>query len=133
MLSHWLLDVPVHQPDLPLWPGSGVRVGMGLWSSIPATLVIEFGLLGLGLYLYLLRTRARDAIGRWALWGMVALLAVLYLASAFGPPPPSVEALAASALLLWLFVPLGYWIDRHREATSRLVAPERSTGQAPRA
>src|SRR5690349_8380809 len=30
--SHWMLDVVVHRPDLPLWPG-GPKVGLGLWNS----------------------------------------------------------------------------------------------------
>src|SRR5688572_12493051 len=25
VLSHWLLDLPMHRPDLPLWPGSDMR------------------------------------------------------------------------------------------------------------
>ncbi|MDQ3998309.1 MAG: metal-dependent hydrolase, partial [Gemmatimonadota bacterium] len=27
VLSHWFLDLPMHRADLPLWPGSDVRVG----------------------------------------------------------------------------------------------------------
>src|SRR5256885_11775842 len=41
VLSHWLLDVPMHRPDLPLWPGSSVRIGLGAWRSIPLTIVLE--------------------------------------------------------------------------------------------
>ncbi len=123
VVSHWVLDVPVHGPDLPLWPGSDIRVGIGLWESWTATLVIEFGLLGLGLYLYLGWTRAMDRIGRWGLWGLVAALVAFYLAAVFGPLPASTEALAWSALLLWIFVPLGYWLDRHRAAVEPWVAP----------
>ncbi|HEX9607273.1 MAG TPA: hypothetical protein VF962_08590, partial [Gemmatimonadaceae bacterium] len=41
--SHWFLDLPMHRPDLPLWPSaSSPKVGWGLWNSIPATYVIEF-------------------------------------------------------------------------------------------
>ena len=31
VVSHWALDLVVHVPDLPLYPG-GTRVGLGLWS-----------------------------------------------------------------------------------------------------
>ena len=34
VLSHWILDLPMHMPDLPLWPGSSIRVGLGAWRSI---------------------------------------------------------------------------------------------------
>ena len=32
VLSHWVLDLPVHRPDLPLFPGSAMFVGFGLWN-----------------------------------------------------------------------------------------------------
>ena len=112
--SHWLLDAPMHRPDLPLWPGSDTLVGLGLWNSVPLTLIVEFALFGAGLALYLRDTRARDRIGSWGLWAMIALLVVFYLGGTFGPPPPSERSLAISTLGLWLFVPWGWWVDRHR-------------------
>jgi membrane-bound metal-dependent hydrolase YbcI (DUF457 family) len=115
VLSHWLLDAPMHRPDLPLWPGSSVLVGGGLWNSIPATVAIEFALFALGLALYLHGTRARDRVGSWGLWAMVAVLVYFFVSGFFTPPPPSERALAVTALGLWLFVPWGYWVDRHRE------------------
>ena len=48
VLSHWVLDALTHRPDLPLVPGGATRVGLGLWSSLPATLVVELGLFRLG-------------------------------------------------------------------------------------
>ncbi len=114
VVSHWLLDLIVHQPDLPLVPGAGPRVGWGLWNSLPATLVAEFGLLAAGVVLYLRPTMARDAVGRYAFWGFVVLLAAIYLAATFGPPPPDVTTLAVTGLAGWLLVLWGYWIDRHR-------------------
>jgi len=114
VFSHYVLDVIVHRPDLQLAPWSEVRIGLGLWNSIPATLVVEFGLFALGVAIYLQTTSARDGVGRYALWGLVATLAVLYVTSAFGPPPPNATTLAVFGLGGWLFVPWGYWIDRHR-------------------
>lgn len=113
--SHWFLDAPMHRPDLPLWPGSSVRIGLGLWNSVPATLVVELGLFTAGLVIYLRTTRARDRIGRWGLWAMVATLATIYLGSAMGPPPANDRAIAVSALGLWLFPFWSWWVDRHRE------------------
>src|SRR5688500_10770627 len=62
VMSRWFLDAPMHRPDLPLWPGSSVLVGFGLWNSVPATVVIELTLFGLGFGAYVRTTRARDAI-----------------------------------------------------------------------
>ncbi|HKI98282.1 MAG TPA: metal-dependent hydrolase [bacterium] len=114
VFSHWVLDLIVHVPDLPLYPGSSVRVGLGLWHSVPGTLIVEGALFVLGLAWYLRRTRALDGVGRWALWGLVAFLLAAYVASLLGPPPPSAMMVGASALLLWVLVPWAYWIDRHR-------------------
>jgi membrane-bound metal-dependent hydrolase YbcI (DUF457 family) len=114
VVSHWLLDVPMHGPDLPLWPGSAVRVGLGLWNSVPATLIVEFGLFAAGIAAYLRATRARDRVGRWAFWSMVAVLAAVLMSGILGPPPTSERGVAVGALGLWLFVPWGYWFDRHR-------------------
>lgn len=114
VLSHWVLDFFSHRPDLPLWPGSS-RFGLGLWYSLPATLVVELGLFAFGAWLYASVTRARDRVGRYAYVALVATLLASYGAAVFGPPPPNVAVLAWSGLLGWLFVVWGYWIDRHRE------------------
>ncbi len=136
VFSHWVLDLVAHRPDLPLWPGRGPKLGLGLWNSVPGTLVVELGLLALGVLLYVRGTRARDRIGRWALVALVAVLALMYLASSFGPPPETVSQLAYSALGLWLFALLGWWVDRHREprGVARAqppAAPERVPTGAP--
>jgi hypothetical protein len=117
--SHWLLDAPMHRPDLPLWPGSEVRVGLGLWRSLPATIAVELTLFALGLAAYLRATRPRDRIGRWGLWAMVATLLAIFFGGVWGAPPPDERALATFALGLWLLAPWAHWVDRHREPAAR--------------
>jgi len=114
VLSHFVLDVIAHAPDMPLWP-AGPRIGLGLWRSVPATLAVEIAMYAAGVLLYMRATRAKDRTGTWSLAGLVAFLLVLYLGNAFGPPPPSAKAVAASALALWLIPLWGAWIERHRE------------------
>jgi hypothetical protein len=113
VLSHWVLDVVAHRPDMPTWPG-GPKLGLGLWNSLPATLGAEFALFGAGAWLYARSTPARDRLGDLLFCALVVVLALVFLASVFGPPPPSEQALVVTALLGWLFVAWGYWIDRHR-------------------
>jgi membrane-bound metal-dependent hydrolase YbcI (DUF457 family) len=113
VVSHWLLDLLVHEPDLPLWPGSDILLGGGLWNSLPLTLILEFGLFFGGLALYTRATAPRDGVGRWGLWTMILVLALFYLSS-FAAPPPSETALAYGGLSLWVFVPWAYWVDKHR-------------------
>lgn len=116
VVSHWLLDLLTHRPDLPLAPGDSPRLGLGLWGSLPATLALELGMLAAGAWLYRRATVARDRTGEWAFWGLIAFLLAVYLASLFGPPPPDATAVALSAQALWLLVLWGAWIDRHRAA-----------------
>ena len=113
VLSHWVLDVIAHRPDMPTWPG-GPKLGMGLWNSLPGSLVVEFALYGAGIWLYLQATRARDRLGIVLFWIFIVVLAGIYVASVFGPPPPSERALVFTGLAGWLFVAWAYWIDRHR-------------------
>jgi hypothetical protein len=115
VVSHWFLDALVHRPDLPLYPGDGPLLGLGLWNSVPVTLLVELSLLAAGVWLYLGATRARDATGRWAIRGLVAALLVIYLGNAFGPPPPSVEAIAWVGQAQWLLVAWAWLADAHRE------------------
>jgi hypothetical protein len=112
VVSHWVLDLLVHGPDLPLYPG-GPRVGLGAWNSVPLTWALEGLLYGGGLIVYLRSTKAKDAIGRWGLWALVAVQVALYAAGGSGPPP-SASVIAWSALVLWLFIPWAAWVDRHR-------------------
>jgi len=114
IVSHWVLDVVTHRPDMPLTLNGPARLGLGLWFSIPATLAVEFVLFAAGLAVYLRATSARDRIGSIGLWTLAAFLLIVYLAAAFGPPPPSATAVAWSAQALWLVVVWGYWVDSHR-------------------
>lgn len=114
VLSHWVLDLIVHGPDLPLYPG-GPRFGLGAWNSAPLTYALEALFYVGGLVIYLRRTKAKDAVGRWGLWALVVVQVAIYTAG--GDPPPSVSMLAWSALLLWLFIPWAAWVDRHRSST----------------
>ena len=114
VISHWLLDAIVHRPDLPLYPGGAQRIGFNLWSSPGATLAAEFLVFGLGAWLYLRATKAIDATGKWATWALIAVLVAIQLGNMYGPPPPSVAAIAWAGQAQWLLVIWGYWVDRHR-------------------
>ena len=122
VLSHWLLDFVTHRPDLPLAPGVA-KVGLGLWNSVAATVIIEGALFAAGVYLYATGTRARNRTGRIAFWALVLLLVSIYIANIVGPPPPSARAVGMAGLLTWLFVLWAVWIDRNREPAA-LEAPE---------
>ena len=114
VVSHWLLDYLTHRPDLPLTLNGHERFGLGLWNSVPGTLAVELSIFAAGVLLYRHATVARDRLGSFSLWALVAFMLIVYVASAFGPPPPSAAAVAWSAEAMWLLVAWGYWIDSHR-------------------
>lgn len=118
VLSHWLLDVVSHRPDMPIVFGSDTRIGLGLWQSLAGTIAVEGLLFAAGVWLYLRTTRARDRTGTWGLWSLVVFLLVVYAGNLFGPPPPSGETAAWSAFALWVLVAWAYWVDAHREAVT---------------
>jgi len=110
--------VLVHNPDLLVYPGSGAALGLGLWNRPALAVLLEVGILLVGLLLYCRATRACDKIGTFALWTFIGFLLVVYAASAAGPPPPSIAAVAWSAQAQWLLIVWAYWIDRHRRKRS---------------
>jgi hypothetical protein len=113
VLSHWVLDFIVHRPDLPLWPGGPVA-GLGLWDSIPGTILLEGALLAFCCWIYLRSTRARDGAGRWAITGLVLFTGVIWVTQPFSPPPPSAMAVATVGFALWLLPLWARWGDAHR-------------------
>ncbi len=122
VLSHWVLDLLTHRPDLPLLPGGATRVGLGLWNSLPATLIVELGIFAIGVWLYTRSTRPLDRTGTIALGALVGFLLVIYFSNLFGPPPPNVTALAWVGQTQWLLVIWAFWIDRHRASTIAIEA-----------
>ncbi|RPI91583.1 MAG: hypothetical protein EHM40_02165 [Chloroflexi bacterium] len=108
VFSHWIGDfiayrvLPIAFNDLP-------KVGLGLYSSLPAMLIWDFGLFSLALAYYLFRTKAKDRIGKWAPWLLVLYL-ILLMPAAMLPG----KLIAVMALGMALVLPIGMWIDRHR-------------------
>jgi membrane-bound metal-dependent hydrolase YbcI (DUF457 family) len=115
VVSHWVLDFATHRPDMPLTPWSPVKLGLGLWNSVVGTLVVESAMFVGGVWLYLSATRARDGVGRYGLAALIALLVVIYLGAAFGPPPPSMHAIAVSMLPALGIAIWAAWVDRGRK------------------
>jgi membrane-bound metal-dependent hydrolase YbcI (DUF457 family) len=113
VVSHWVLDWISHRADMPLWPG-GPKVGLELWASLPATVLVEGGLYIAGIWLYATATRARDRTGGRALWVLVGFLAAVYAGNLAGPPPPSPSAVLWAVPGMWLLVAWAWWADRHR-------------------
>lgn len=116
VFSHWVLDFISHPmgfgrelpPDLPLLFEGSLKVGLGLYNSVPAALITEFGLFIAGIAIYLSTTRAKDRVGKRAFWLLILFVFLLMLPAAV----PELAVLPTFATVLLL--PLGNWVDRHR-------------------
>lgn len=118
VMSHWVLDLVTHAPDLPLWLEPGPKLGLGLWNSIPGTIIVEGAMWIAGIVLYL-RVRPLRGLGNnVAFWSFVLFLTLVWISGPFTPPPPSVTALGWFGLCGWLLVPWAYWADRRPAPTS---------------
>jgi FtsH-binding integral membrane protein len=126
VVSHWVIDFIVHRPDMPLYPGS-VRLGLDLWDSLPATLIVELAIFGGGVAIYLLTTRPADRIGRYATAGLALLLLAMYVASLVGPPPPGWQPMAYSNFGSLLFPLWAWWADKHRTPREGPAIPRTAT------
>ncbi len=120
VVSHWILDVIVHRPDMPLAPSLATKIGFGVWNSYPATITIEAGLLLAGFLIYVRTTEARGRIGRFGLYDFVLFLIAGWLTAIFGPPPPSVKALAMGGFSIWITIAWAAWVDAHRVLRKKL-------------
>jgi hypothetical protein len=115
VLIHWLLDFVSHRPDMSLAPGVDKYVGLGLYDSIRATLIVEglVWLIGIAVYVYF--TYAETRAGIYAFWGMVALVTVLWSSGVAGPPPPNVVSVEITNVIIFSsVVAWAYWIDQIR-------------------
>jgi hypothetical protein len=114
VFSHWILDLLVHRPDLPLYDDT-MKVGLGLWNYPAVALSLEAALLFGGMILYLRATEPVNAIGRVGLpaFGVVMLTIQSYVF--FGPPPVSPAAAAVTALVSYVvFAVIADWLARQR-------------------
>jgi hypothetical protein len=116
VMSHWLLDVIVHTPDLPLWSDSSLKLGLGLWNNAVATYALEAILLLGGIWLYLSATTAVTRAGRYGMSVFVVLLILVNIPNIFGPlQGDSKLVLATTALVAYLlFAAVAFWLDKKR-------------------
>jgi hypothetical protein len=117
--SHWLLDFISHRPDMPLAPGVTKYYGLGLWTSIPATLIVEGGLWLFAIILYARATRTKARVGNYVFWGGIAVLSLLWWGNITGPPPRNPRTAPVASLVLFsLSIAWAYWVNRLRCARS---------------
>ena len=115
-VSHWVLDWITHRPDLLLYPGAQGRYGLGLWNSIPGTMLLELAMLSIGVWMYVHATKPRDWMGTYIFSAFIVVLLLLYVTIPFSSPPQSVRQLDyASIVLNIILLAWASWFDTHRD------------------
>lgn len=96
VLSHWVLDLVVHRPDLTL-AGGDAKLGFALWNHPIAAFVVEIALLAATAAFWASRPGVSPARHR-AITRAVGVLILLQTATTLGPLPTSTTALACTLL-----------------------------------
>ena len=113
VVSHWMLDAIAHRPDMPFAPGVTARVGLGLWTSVPATVIVEGGFWVAALVFFVRTRSARRRMAPVVLWGVAALLTLAWYNNIAGPPPPNPRSAPVASLVFFtLIIAWAYWVDR---------------------
>jgi hypothetical protein len=112
VFSHFLLDVPMHTPDMPILGDSSPKIGLGLWHHRDLALATEFVTLGIGLWIW----RRAPTLRPWALARTVVFavfLVALTVATPFLPPPRDEMQFGWQALGgYFVLAALAGWFDR---------------------
>ena len=118
VFSHWILDFISYPmsfgktlpPYIPLLFESSSLVGLGLFNSLWAALVTEFGLLLIGSFIYLKTTYDQNIAGRWSFAILIFYVFIMLIPPVLLPK----EYILLSTLFNLPLFPLGFWMDRHR-------------------
>jgi hypothetical protein len=124
VFSHWLLDLVVHVPDLPLW-GNTMKVGFGLWRWVWISIPLEIVTLVVGAIIYTRMVPAKRGGNVW-LWAFVALMSAAEAYNLVAPPPTDTHAMAIMALVAYgVLAMLAGLVDltRDRHETAALSSP----------
>jgi hypothetical protein len=121
VVSHWLLDSVSHKHALA--PGIDSHLGLGLWNSLPATIIVEGGFWLLAIILYIRSTHPNKRAGIYLFWPVVAFLTFVWITNIRkGPPPP--RAVIGSLIFFSLIAVWAYWMNRLRSTQRDTDADE---------
>lgn len=121
VISHWVLDVLVHPPEIPLFSGDSPMLGLSLWNNLAVESTLEVVLLGAGFVLYYSVTAATTFTGRYGMLISLSIISILAIGGQWLGPPPQNGLQAASSSLgsLALLLLLSFVLDRTR--TTKLL------------
>jgi len=116
IFSHWMFDLVMHTPDLPLWSDTSMKLGFGLWNNAVVSYLLEATLLLGALWLYLGSTTASTKTGKYGMAVFVVFMLLMNIGNIFGPlQTDSKVVMSVSALAAYfLFAAIAFWLDKKR-------------------
>jgi len=116
ILSHFVLDLIVHPPQIPLIGQSSVLIGFGLWDNIYLALSLELVILLIGFTLYYKSTSGSSLTGKIGMPVFLFFLtALLFLGQLNSPKPEFPNQVAASSLIsIFIILLMVFWLDKKR-------------------
>ena len=104
---------------MPLAPGVSVVFGLGLWNSLPATLLLEGGFWLLSVILYVRTTEAKSLAAHFVFWIGIVLLTLLWYGNVTaGMEPNPIKAGVGGLVIFSFVVAWAYWMNRLRASRS---------------
>ncbi|NNE57427.1 MAG: hypothetical protein HKN36_04905 [Hellea sp.] len=80
VFSHWILDLVVHRPDLPFYPGGETLLGFALWDFPWLAFALEAGMLGGALLFWQKVTTPKRKTYDYAIWALFLLMVAAHFA-----------------------------------------------------
>jgi hypothetical protein len=117
VLSHFVLDVPMHTPDMPIgFSADSPKIGLGLWNHVALALALEIVTLSAGALVYLRALRSRSPGGRAGTMVFGVVLLALTLSTPFMPAPASDRMFAVQSLAAYFALALAaHFVDGGRK------------------
>ena len=112
--SHFLLDVIVHIPEIPILGDNSFKIGLGLWNVLPVELILELCIALFGLLMYLKVNREKSNKSKIGVSIIVMILSLFTLSQAISPAPT--ESMVKFLAIQWIVSGIGisllaFWID----------------------
>lgn len=126
VFSHWIFDLIVHRPDLPLWPGSTTELGLSIWNWPYLAFALEMGLL-LAAFIYWMRVTTGPRSSLIGLSILFLFMGTLQFAFVTAPgvqvqngtfdPAAGPHGVTLGVLMLFTYALLAsaiWWVERKR-------------------
>lgn len=111
---HFIADLIVHIPDIPLVGNDSMKFGFGLWNHMTIALVFEISLVIVGLVIYLRSTESNGFVSKYGIIILMVLLSVFnVLGQTIAPAPIDNFGPAISFISQPLIISgIAFWLDK---------------------